>query len=190
MVVDLTAELLGFPRHLSQHVGGMVMTRGPLCEMVPIENAAMPNRTVIEWDKNDIDSLGILKVDVLALGMLTCISEGCFGDGKCGFHGGARRLACHRAVRSAHSDLSGDRHSSGDGLHDICLETVGRRHLSGWNQTVALGSQTDIPVCPNPRVRGIFAPPSGFEMCRKNKNLCPTKIGTKTDNFKVSPLRA
>lgn len=75
MVVDLTGQLLGFPRHLSQHVGGMVMTSGLLSEMVPIENASMPGRTVIEWDKNDIDDLGILKVDVLALGMLTCIAK-------------------------------------------------------------------------------------------------------------------
>jgi error-prone DNA polymerase len=75
MMVDLTGQLLGFPRHLSQHVGGLVMTRTPLCELVPIENASMPNRTVIEWDKDDIDTLGILKVDVLALGMLTCISK-------------------------------------------------------------------------------------------------------------------
>jgi error-prone DNA polymerase len=74
-VVDLTGELLGFPRHLSQHVGGMVMTHGPLCEMVPIENASMVDRTVIEWDKDDIDTVGILKVDALALGMLTCISK-------------------------------------------------------------------------------------------------------------------
>jgi error-prone DNA polymerase len=74
-VVNITAQLLGFPRHLSQHTGGMVMTQGPLCEMVPIENAAMENRTVIEWDKNDIDALGILKVDCLALGMLTCLSK-------------------------------------------------------------------------------------------------------------------
>jgi error-prone DNA polymerase len=74
-VVELVGELLGFPRHLSQHVGGMVMTRVPLCELVPIENAAMEDRTVIEWDKDDIDELGILKVDVLALGMLTCISK-------------------------------------------------------------------------------------------------------------------
>jgi error-prone DNA polymerase len=75
MVAALSAELLGFPRHLSQHVGGMVMSRPPLSEMVPIENASMPDRTVIEWDKDDIDELGILKVDVLALGMLTCLSK-------------------------------------------------------------------------------------------------------------------
>ena len=74
-VVDLTGQILGFPRHLSQHVGGMVMTRGPLCEMVPIENASMADRTVIEWDKNDIDALGILKVDCLGLGMLTALSQ-------------------------------------------------------------------------------------------------------------------
>jgi len=74
-VAMLSAELLGFPRHLSQHVGGMVMSRVPICEMVPIENASMPDRTVIEWDKDDIDELGILKVDVLALGMLTCLAK-------------------------------------------------------------------------------------------------------------------
>ncbi len=74
-LAHLTSQLLGFPRHLSQHTGGMVMTRGPLCEMVPIENASMEDRTVIEWDKDDIDALGILKVDVLALGMLTAISK-------------------------------------------------------------------------------------------------------------------
>jgi error-prone DNA polymerase len=65
---ELVDQLVGFPRHLSQHTGGMVMTRGPLCELVPIENAAMPGRTVIEWNKDDLDELGILKVDCLALG--------------------------------------------------------------------------------------------------------------------------
>ncbi|MEX0759657.1 MAG: error-prone DNA polymerase, partial [Tistlia sp.] len=74
--LDLAAELIGFPRHLSQHVGGFVMTRGRLDERVPIENAAMAERTVIEWDKDDIEALGILKVDVLALGMLTCLRKG------------------------------------------------------------------------------------------------------------------
>jgi error-prone DNA polymerase len=77
-LVALTKELLGFPRHLSQHVGGFVITRGPLSELVPIENAAMPDRTVIEWDKNDLDDLGVLKVDCLGLGMLTAIRK-CFG---------------------------------------------------------------------------------------------------------------
>jgi error-prone DNA polymerase len=71
----LVPELIGFPRHLSQHVGGMVITQGPLCELVPIENAAMANRTVIEWNKDDLDALGILKVDCLALGMLTAIRK-------------------------------------------------------------------------------------------------------------------
>ncbi len=74
--MELAGELMGFPRHLSQHTGGMVMTRSPLSEVVPIENAAMADRTVIEWDKNDLDALGILKVDVLGLGMLTCIRKG------------------------------------------------------------------------------------------------------------------
>ncbi len=76
-LVALAEPLIGFPRHLSQHVGGMVITRGPLCELVPIENAAMPGRTVIEWNKDDLDELGILKVDCLSLGMLTAIRK-CF----------------------------------------------------------------------------------------------------------------
>ncbi len=71
----LVREILGFPRHLSQHVGGLVLSRGALCEIVPIENASMPGRTVIEWDKDDLDSLGILKVDCLGLGMLTAIRK-------------------------------------------------------------------------------------------------------------------
>ncbi len=69
----LTGQLMGFPRHLSQHTGGFVLTRGPLSRLVPIENAAMPGRTVIEWDKDDLDAMGLLKVDVLALGMLSAL---------------------------------------------------------------------------------------------------------------------
>ncbi len=72
-VLELAGELIGFPRHLSQHVGGFVLTRGPLIEIVPVGNGAMADRTFIEWDKDDIDALGLLKVDVLALGMLSCI---------------------------------------------------------------------------------------------------------------------
>jgi error-prone DNA polymerase len=72
-LVTLTRSLLGFPRHLSQHVGGFVISRGRLDELVPVENAAMPERTVIEWDKDDLDDLGLIKVDVLGLGMLTAI---------------------------------------------------------------------------------------------------------------------
>jgi error-prone DNA polymerase len=73
--LDFAARLLGFPRHLSQHVGGFVLTQGRLDELVPIGNAAMDDRTFIEWDKDDIDELGLMKVDVLALGMLTCIRK-------------------------------------------------------------------------------------------------------------------
>jgi error-prone DNA polymerase len=72
-LIALAAEILGFPRHLSQHVGGFVIARGRLDEIVPIENAAMPERTVIEWDKDDLDALGLLKVDVLGLGMLSAL---------------------------------------------------------------------------------------------------------------------
>ncbi len=72
-LLALSGELLGFPRHLSQHVGGFVISRGPLCRLVPVENAAMPERTVIQWDKDDLDAMGLLKVDCLGLGMLSAI---------------------------------------------------------------------------------------------------------------------
>jgi len=72
---ELMIQIQGFPRHLSQHVGGFVITRAPLSELVPIENAAMEDRTAIEWDKDDIDAMGMLKVDCLGLGMLTCIRK-------------------------------------------------------------------------------------------------------------------
>ncbi len=71
----LAQQLIDFPRHLSQHVGGFVIAKSPLRELVPIENAAMPERTVVEWDKDDLDALGMLKIDILALGMLTCVRK-------------------------------------------------------------------------------------------------------------------
>ncbi|MHB1949964.1 MAG: error-prone DNA polymerase [Acidiferrobacteraceae bacterium] len=74
-LIRLVQALAGFPRHLSQHVGGMVLSAMPLAHMVPIENAAMAGRTVIQWDKNDLDVLGMLKIDCLALGMLTAIRK-------------------------------------------------------------------------------------------------------------------
>jgi len=73
LLIRLVDELVGFPRHLSQHVGGFVIARGQLSHLVPIENAAMPERTIIQWDKDDLDALGLLKIDVLALGMLSAI---------------------------------------------------------------------------------------------------------------------
>jgi error-prone DNA polymerase len=75
-VIKLAHQMIGMPRHLSQHVGGFILTEKPLTEIVPIGNGAMPERSFIEWDKDDIDALGIFKVDVLALGMLTCIAKG------------------------------------------------------------------------------------------------------------------
>ena len=72
-LLELTRSLIGFPRHLSQHVGGFVISQGPLTRLVPIENAAMPERSVIQWDKDDLEELGLLKVDVLGLGMLSAI---------------------------------------------------------------------------------------------------------------------
>ncbi len=76
LCLELSRELTGFPRHLSQHPGGFLIARRRLDELVPIENASMADRTVISWDKDDIEALGMLKVDVLALGMLTCLAKG------------------------------------------------------------------------------------------------------------------
>ena len=72
-LIEIVGELAGFPRHLSQHVGGFVIGRGKISRLVPVENAAMPDRSIIEWDKDDLDALGLMKVDVLALGMLSAI---------------------------------------------------------------------------------------------------------------------
>jgi error-prone DNA polymerase len=74
-IAGLAREIIGFPRHLSQHVGGFVITRSRLDEVMPIGNAAMEDRTFVEWDKDDLDALGILKIDVLGLGMLSCIRK-------------------------------------------------------------------------------------------------------------------
>ncbi len=74
-LLTFSKEILGFPRHLTQHVGGFIICKHPLCETVPIVNAAMEGRTIIEWDKDDIEALGMLKIDVLALGMLTCVRK-------------------------------------------------------------------------------------------------------------------
>ena len=74
-IAALAREIAGFPRHLSQHVGGFVITRSRLDEVMPIGNGAMPERTFVEWDKDDLDALGILKIDVLGLGMLSCLRK-------------------------------------------------------------------------------------------------------------------
>jgi error-prone DNA polymerase len=73
LLLELATALIGFPRHLSQHVGGFIISAGPLAQLVPVENAAMPERTVIQWDKDDLEELGLLKIDVLGLGMLSAI---------------------------------------------------------------------------------------------------------------------
>src|SRR5471032_802340 len=75
LALELSRMLIGFPRHLSQHVGGFVLTHDRLDELIPIQRATMEKRTVVEWDKDDLDALGIYKVDVLALGMLTALRK-------------------------------------------------------------------------------------------------------------------
>ena len=74
-IIALTRQLVGMPRHLSQHTGGFVIADAPLSTLVPVENAAMPDRTIIQWDKDDLETMKLLKVDCLALGMLTCIRK-------------------------------------------------------------------------------------------------------------------
>ena len=105
-LMRLVREIVGFPRHLSQHVGGFVISRGPLSRLVPIENAAMEGRTVIEWDKTDLDALGLLKIDCLGLGMLSAIHRA--------FEGGCRlgesnRVGEGRVLDQAIWDRSNDR---------------------------------------------------------------------------------
>jgi error-prone DNA polymerase len=90
-VMSLTHSLIGFPRHLSQHSGGLVIARDKLTRLVPVENAAMTDRTVIQWDKDDLDELGLLKVDILALGMLTALRKTI--DLINGFHGTSMTMA-------------------------------------------------------------------------------------------------
>src|SRR5690606_34398503 len=70
---QLCGEIIGFPRHLSQHVGGFVISRDRISDLVPVENASMPARTIIQWDKDDLEAMRLLKVDVLALGMLSAL---------------------------------------------------------------------------------------------------------------------
>jgi len=113
-VLTLTGQLTGFPRHLSQHVGGMVITRGPLCELAPIENAAMEDRTVVEWDKDDLDAMGMLKVDCLGLGMLTCIRKA------------FELLDARHGTRLSIAEVM-SRHTEGDAVYDmIChADTIG-----------------------------------------------------------------
>ncbi len=111
-LVALVNIIVGFPRHLSQHVGGFVISRGPLSRLVPIENAAMADRTVIQWDKDDLDALGLLKVDVLALGMLTAIR---------------RALA-----------LLGDWHGKPIGMSDVPPEDPGVYEMIGHADTIGV----------------------------------------------------
>ena len=106
--VELATELIEFPRHLSQHVGGFVLTQDRLDTYVPIGNAAMEDRTFIEWDKDDIDTLKMMKVDVLALGMLTCIRK-CFD-----------LIADHKGKRYQLSDITAEKEDSGPVFDMLC----------------------------------------------------------------------
>ena len=147
-LVQLVGDIIGFPRHLSQHVGGFVITQGPLCELVPIENAAMPDRTVIEWDKDDIEAVGMLKVDCLGLGMLTCLSkafgllgefyskqrhEGTKARRHEGGEGQARwRHAGARGIHCSTGDMSNDDHPYVSRSGGVAEEHgPGAQHLSG-----------------------------------------------------------
>ena len=102
----LVNSLRGFPRHLSQHVGGFVIAAGRLDELVPIENAAMPGRTVIQWEKDDLEALGLLKVDVLALGMLSAIRRALDLLNGYWFEGNAENAKIVQRTRSFFNELS------------------------------------------------------------------------------------
>jgi DNA polymerase-3 subunit alpha/error-prone DNA polymerase len=106
-VLKYASELLSFPRHLTQHVGGFVITRDRLDEVVPIMNTAMPGRYMIEWDKDDLDNLRILKVDVLALGMLTCLRKA------------FDLLLLHYDVKKTLADLGNDTHEDEEPVYDM-----------------------------------------------------------------------
>ncbi|HEX9276807.1 MAG TPA: error-prone DNA polymerase, partial [Casimicrobiaceae bacterium] len=130
---SLVSELLGFPRHLSQHTGGFVISCGPLSELVPVENAAMLERTVIEWDKDDLDALGLLKVDVLALGMLSAI---------------------RRAL-----DLISVRYGRPFGLIDVPAEDPGVYEMIGHGDTVGvfqIESRAQMAMLPRMKPRNYY----------------------------------
>lgn len=103
LTIELVEQIKGFPRHLSQHVGGFIISDAPLYEIVPTENAAMENRTVIEWDKDDIELMGMLKIDILALGIMTMIRK-------------ALEMIYHKQVAQIQKDITHNR------LHEHCLQ--------------------------------------------------------------------
>jgi error-prone DNA polymerase len=193
-IVALTGQLLGFPRHLSQHTGGLVMTRGLLCEMVPIENASMEDRTVIEWDKDDIDTLGLLKVDVLALGMLTCISKALrlveWGEQRRGDGETNRRSGGPGDGES--KDISGT-----GGLAEI--DGAGKADLSGdranaGERTVRSDSsdETCCRLCPVEHCRGLWASesPGSVEVPSNCAGIIervgdPVRVGTQPENVEA-----
>ncbi|MDW5315721.1 error-prone DNA polymerase [Rhizobium sp. PL01] len=114
-VLQYATQLLGFPRHLTQHVGGFVITKDRLDEVVPIMNTAMPGRYMVEWDKDDLDNLRILKVDILALGMLTCLRKA------------FEFLESHYDVKKTLADLGNKDHEDGEPVYDMMCraDTIG-----------------------------------------------------------------
>jgi len=142
-LMKLVGELRGFPRHRSQHVGGFVISDTPLRELVPIENASMADRTVIEWDKDDIEALGLLKVDCLGLGMLTCISKA---------------LAMVNGLREAterHGGVEARRHAPPDGRDE---ETKRRRDEVGETGCDVLSEPAPNDAAPNPPGNRMMVP--------------------------------
>ena len=181
-VIALATELLGFPRHLGQHVGGMVMSRGPLCEVAPIENARMEDRTVVEWDKDDLEELGLLKVDVLGLGMLTCISKG-FGlieglrdYGTEGLRG--RRTGASHGTDTPDSNLSRlDRLAEGDGSGPRGL-SGDECHARGGTVRAHQPDEAGIGLGAVEHHRGLRAPwTDGLHSLPENGPRLPRRVG-------------
>ncbi len=191
---ELVSQIQGFPRHLSQHVGGFVMTRGPLHEMVPIGNTAMPDRTFIEWDKDDIDVLGILKVDCLALGMLTALQK-CFnllkkGVRESGWKKGVRELGSE-GVREEKREAMMQRGTPGTTSGDMpsCVADLSAAHVKPIDSHknpdfFPLTPSLPHSLTPSGR-RGIRE--SGNEGVRESKREAGTQRGTPRAHLGVTP---
>ena len=142
LIIALAHEIQGFPRHLSQHVGGFVITRSRLDEVVPIGNGAMDERTFVEWDKDDLDALGILKVDVLGLGMLTCIRKALRSGGEA-----LSGVASHALPLVGRVDR---RRRSGVGVRRLQLAPSPNPPPQGGREHAAHGEQTKLTLATIP----------------------------------------
>jgi error-prone DNA polymerase len=135
LCMNLTRQILGFPRHLSQHVGGFIISHQNLSDLVPIENAAMENRTVIEWDKDDVDAMGMLKIDCLGLGMLTCIRK-------------ALDFINEEGTKGLEEGTEGQRDKETKGMNAAALHDSIPSHMHKERGTAATSPSVPLSLCP------------------------------------------